>query len=347
MNAPTSKLNPLNHPICLAYPGRLASTAWAAHIPFAMFIVDVLRPRTIVELGVYSGVSYCAFCQTVKELNLDTRCFAIDTWQGDENSGPYGPEILSDLKEYHDPLYENFSCLIQSTFDDAVSQFENNTIDLLHIDGFHSYEVVKHDFETWLPKMSSRGVVLFHDINVRDRGFGVWKLWEEIKLTYPHFEFLHEHGLGVISTATSVPDGLRELLELSESEAAVIREFFNQLGQRLRVRSEANQAIQARDEAIVRLETQVSTLQRTVDEQNNRIASLSEALALRDGQLAERDGQIASLSEALTKRGREIELLNQAVAELDAQPPWGYAKKVTRRGIARLASVLKLGSRTR
>lgn len=105
------------------------------------------------------------------------------------------------------------------------------------------------------------------------------------------------------------------------------------------LRDKKDGMMRAREEAIQKLETQVGTLQRTVDEQDNRINSLSEALA-------ERDGQIASLSEALTKRAGEIVSLNQAVAELDAQPPLRYAKKLTRRGIAKLASVLKFGSRT-
>ena len=95
------------------------------------------------------------------------------------------------------------------------------------------------------------------------------------------------------------------------------------------LRDQKDKIIRAREEAIQKLETQVGTLQRTIDEQDNRIASLSEALT-------ERDGKIASL--------------NQAVAELDAQPPlrYGtkYAKKLTRRGVAKLASVLKFGSRT-
>lgn len=231
------RFNPLDYPVVLSYPHRLTQSAWAGHIPFGMFLVDALRPRLLVELGTFSGVSYCAFCQAVKELSLETRCYAIDTWEGDEQSGFYdGVNVLSDLKAHHDPLYGEFSSLIQNSFDMAVTNFADGTIDLLHIDGYHTYEVVRHDFETWLPKMSERGVILLHDINVRDRSFGVWRLWEEVKGLYPHFEFTHEHGLGLLATGPSLSESLKELLSASEEEQSFIRELFSELGQRLRIR---------------------------------------------------------------------------------------------------------------
>ncbi|MBD0370197.1 MAG: glycosyltransferase [Pyrinomonadaceae bacterium] len=231
-----SKFNPLDYPVSLSYPQRLTLSAWAAHIPFGMFLVDALRPRLLVELGTFSGVSYCAFCQAVKELNLETRCLAVGTWEDFEQDGFHdGAEALKDLRAYHDPLYGEFSSLIQSRFDHAVSDFEDGTIDLLHIDGLHTYEAVTHDFETWLPKMNGeRGVLLLHNITVRDSG--VCRLWEELKQIYPHFEFKHEHGLGLLATGSRTPEALDKLLSATPEEQSIVREYFSQLGQRLQVR---------------------------------------------------------------------------------------------------------------
>jgi hypothetical protein len=181
-------------------------------------------------------VSFSAFCQAVKELGLETRCHAVDTWEGDDQSGHYDEETLADLKAHIETHYNGFAQLIKSTFDQALDRFEDGTIDLLHIDGYHTYESVRHDFESWLPKMSVRGVVLLHDTNVREPGFGVWKLWEELKAIYPHFEFIHEHGLGVLAVGDEMSHELRLLTGTSPEEAAICREFFHQLGHRLRVR---------------------------------------------------------------------------------------------------------------
>lgn len=224
------RFNPITHPVCFTPPLRGTPSAWTGHVPFALYLMDLVRPRIFVELGTLLGTSYCAFCQAVVESGLATRCYAVDTWQGDAHTGPYGSEILVDLRTHHDPLYAGFSRLIQSTFDEALEQFEDGTIDLLHIDGYHTYEVVRHDFESWLPKLSEQGVLLLHDTNEHQKDFGVWKLFEELKEQYPYFEFLHEHGLGVLAVGRGAAELLRELVEASEQEQAAIRTFFSYMG---------------------------------------------------------------------------------------------------------------------
>ena len=317
--------NPLEHPICFTPVLRLSPSTWIGHVPFGMFMVDILRPRLIVELGTYYGTSYCAFCQAVKELNTDARCYAVDTWEGDPQSGFFGLEVLADLKAYHDPLYGSFSRLIQSTFDEAAKHFENNTIDLLHIDGFHTYEAVKRDFENWLPKMSERGVMLFHDINVREKDFGVWKFWEEIKQRYPNFEFAHSHGLGLLAVGQKCPEALHEFLKYAKDDLARVWEFFYQLGARLEATQEARtfkQATQEQAEVIRQLHEREQHLQETnrqLQETDQQLEEKSRLLHEMEQQVQENDRRLRAREQQLQEKALELEDKERLIEEKGRQ----------------------------
>jgi GT2 family glycosyltransferase len=231
-------------------------SGWHAHVPFAHWVVHALRPRIIVELGTYYGVSYAAFCESVIQSRLDTRCHAVDTWAGDSQTGFYGEEVYQDFRSFHDSRYFGFSELLRGTFDDALPHFADGSIDLLHIDGFHTYEAVSHDFRQWKPKLSDRAVVLFHDINVRTGDFGVWRLWDELSQAYRNFAFLHGHGLGVLLVGDNVPKPLAELCDTTDPAAVNrLRARFGTLGQRYAQEAEASHTL-------VRLLTEVELEQR-------------------------------------------------------------------------------------
>lgn len=321
-------LNPLDHPICLASPKRLTPlTAWQEHIPFAMFLIDILRPAVIVELGAHGGDSYCAFCQAVKEFNLDARCYAVDTWQGDQHTGSYDSKILDDLRAHHDPLYSSFSRLIQSTFDEALHHFADGTISLLHIDGYHTYEAVKHDFESWLPKMSTDGVVLLHDTTVQERNFGVSRLWSEIKQHYRHFEFLHGHGLGVLAVGEVRSKQLQSLLEAGDEESVRIRDFFFQAGHGLTLRLELENLAEAlRVEMADQEKSLRERFENELEEKARMIQSLSsemeqgeKLLRDKDRQIEESEAQLQHKDRLLCDKDRQLEESETQLQDKDRQ----------------------------
>jgi predicted O-methyltransferase YrrM len=173
-------------------------STWVDHLPFAYDLVHDLRPKVIVELGTQGGMSYFCFCQAVREHDVASRCYAVDTWQGDDHTGAYDDAVYSAVAAHNDANYKDFSELLRIRFEEAVGRFEDGTIELLHIDGFHTYEAVRQDFETWYPKVAPGGVVLFHDIAARMMDFGAWKYWSELTERHRTFTFRHGFGLGVL-----------------------------------------------------------------------------------------------------------------------------------------------------
>jgi hypothetical protein len=298
------------------------ASAWHAHVPFALWLVSATRPRLIVELGTHNGVSYAAFCETVLQEKLATRCYAVDSWTGDDHAGHYDESVYTRLRAFHDGRYSAFSELLRMSFDEARDMIADGTVDLLHIDGFHSYDAVRHDFEGWEPKLSPRAVVLFHDINVLGPGFGVARFWAEVEGRFPSFAFLHGHGLGVLAVGPEVPPAvLRLCASAAPPDVTVLRERFAALGRghaldyALRERARTEERL--RREAVDR-DAVVESLRGSLDEvlQEREIGLAAQALA--EERLAVQEAEIAGLRHRLQEAQASLEIARDEAAGLEA-----------------------------
>jgi len=275
-------------------------SAWYAHVPFAHWIVTVTRPRLLVELGTHNGVSYSAFCEAVVNGKLETRCFAVHPWKDDDYSGFYREEMYLDFSRFHDRRYGAFSKLLRCRFDEALSSFADSSIDILHLDGLHTYDAARHDFKSWQPKLSESAAVLFHGTNVTERDFAVWRFWGELRAQFPSFEFLHGEGLGVLAVGHSTPRAVRELCMLRDPAAIqAVRERFSLLGERwsLPVQQELKHKAE-------------------LAETQSRIESLKEKLTSREARIASLENELARLTHCEKQlRARAAHRAEQARAE--------------------------------
>jgi hypothetical protein len=306
-------------PLIFHTPERLTDvTSWHGHIPFAFFAVQCFQPRVLVELGTHKGDSYCAFCQAVKALNMQTLCYAVDTWKGDSQSGYYGAEVLEELDAYHASRFGGFSTLLPVTFDQALEHFDDGTVDLLHLDGLHAYEAVRHDFEAWLPKLSDRAVVLMHDTHVEEEGFGVWRLWKELAAHYPSYAFYHSNGLGVLAVGKRPADGARALVHLPEDEADWVRRLFQRLGETimaLREAADLQSRLRGAEREIKAQKDYTGSLESRIEEIAENSTQRGLYIEVLEGRIEVLEGRIEELAEKYEERGRYIEVLEKRLSE--------------------------------
>jgi len=212
-------------------PAHFPTSAWHTHAPFAAWLIDALRPTVVVELGTHYGYSAFAFAEAAKRLGLPILMNLLDTWEGDDHAGFYGDEVFRYVEAISREEYPESMRLHRGLFTESRHMFANSSVDLLHIDGRHAYEDVLADFSEWRDTVRDGGVVLFHDIAETEKGFGVWRLWEEIATPGRSFAFEHGHGLGVLSIGEPSTPALRALFDADEATADRIRMDFSRLGE--------------------------------------------------------------------------------------------------------------------
>jgi predicted O-methyltransferase YrrM len=166
-------------------------------LEFAL-ILKQSRPRFILEIGTCNGGSLFVISRLAQP---DSIIISIDL-----PGGTFGGKFPA----HHFPILKRIALPRQtlhlleasshdaSTKEQVASLLANNKLDLLFIDGDHSYEGVKRDFEMYAPLVRPGGLVGFHDIahHPPELHSDVDLFWSEVKTSYPHREIIHNPQTG-------------------------------------------------------------------------------------------------------------------------------------------------------
>jgi predicted O-methyltransferase YrrM len=150
-------------------------------------IFKELNPKYILEIGTANGGTLFCFCKLAQD---DATIISIDLPKGEFGGG---------YPEWKIPIYQAFAkenqklYLLrkdshkQETLEEVKKILNGNQLDFLFIDGDHSYEGVKKDFEIYSPLVKKGGIIAFHDIAPKGNPEfvgGVPTIYQEIKLNY-------------------------------------------------------------------------------------------------------------------------------------------------------------------
>lgn len=207
-------------------------TAWSGHKPFLFSLMEAMRPRRYVELGTHNGASFFAACQHYKSNANYGEAIAIDLWEGDHQAGRYDESIFEQFRQRLSFSFPKSGKFIRGYFHEAVTAFEPESIDLLHIDGLHTYRAVQDDFRTWKSRLSPDGVIIFHDTSEYQTDFAVWQLFEEVRgEATASFKFSHCHGLGVMAFGDPSRNPAIELLNHLNKSPEIVENYYSNLGE--------------------------------------------------------------------------------------------------------------------
>lgn len=118
----------------------------------------------IVEIGSAHGASSIVLAEAVKQLSGHLTC--IDSYPDNYyNQEKFGEYAYQAFKKNVLEKYPGIAFFKDSSVDARKFLTDSEVLDILFIDGMHSYEAVKIDCALYLPLLKSGGYVAFHDYN--------------------------------------------------------------------------------------------------------------------------------------------------------------------------------------
>ena len=172
-------------------------------------IVEARKPRTVVEIGTASGGTLFLWTRVVHPaggiISLDLPAGAF--------GGGYPTWKMPLYRSFAIPGQEIHLLRVDSHKQESVGQVKSilgeRSIDFLFIDGDHTYDGIKQDFDLYSPLLAPTGLMAFHDIATEEghENYGVTRFWQEVKQGRNAIEIIEQPLRGFAGIGVLFPTG--------------------------------------------------------------------------------------------------------------------------------------------
>ena len=160
------------------YP--LDINGWNGNSNIFKYLIELKKPKIIVEVGTWKGQSALNMANAVKKLNLESKIYCIDTWLGAEEFWTWlknTPERNLLFKNGYPQIYYQFLSNVFHTknqdiiipipttshIGSKILKHYNIKPDLIYIDGSHDYDDVLVDLNDYHKLLNDNGVIFGDD----------------------------------------------------------------------------------------------------------------------------------------------------------------------------------------
>jgi len=277
-------------------------------------ILNVLKPKTIVEIGTANGGTLFLLCKVAARKNA--KIISIDLPEG-----PFGGDLYPKWKE---PLYSSFAKKDQKLYLIRANSHEPTTltkikkllgdekIDFLLIDGDHSFQGVKQDFEMFSDLVSSEGIIAFHDVKPgpEQEVGGVPNFWKIISKKYPSLEIIDDYGrqnsygIGLlISNFKLFPS---TYIKVAKSLTNIQKSEINKLKDQFHL---TNLTVQQKDKQLKNLKDKLHKTNLTVQQKDKQLKNLKDELYKTNLTVQQKDKQITNQDKMIQKKDKQLKNL--------------------------------------
>lgn len=317
---------PLSSPAVFWRPRHLAPSPMLGQVPYLFWLMDILRPRSITQIGLGDGVVYMALCQAAERLGGQTLLTGLAGPEDDTHA------LLPDpFLERHAVDYADVSTLATLPLDQAA-RCHGAGLDLLVLNAPLEAADAEVLSQHWLPGLSDRAAILIcqPDRVLTDGGLGhdSLRLAGPMVLTGPNAP--GRGHLDVILHGERQPERLLALTDGAGDIAlrTVARQVFGRLGQGLqdalevetlqsqhrhesRAHAEARHQLQALRAALQGTEARLARVEANCAALSDQRAAAVEAHSADIARLCALRDEIAELKASLQGHDRQLDDLRQ------------------------------------